>query len=132
MVKITASEVFTMGAWPDHRNPEKIVGMVGRTRFRRTFIRQWRKHRALSLERLADRVEMTESFLSMLERGERGYTQETLELLAEALQTDVASLLMRDPTEPGAIWSVWEQAKPGERRMIEEIAKTITKTGTDD
>jgi hypothetical protein len=52
-----------------------------------------------------------------------------LETVAERLSTDVASLLMRDPTDPDAIWSLWERAKPGERRMILDIARTILKTG---
>jgi hypothetical protein len=42
----------------------------------------------------------------------------------------VASLLMRNPEDPEAIWSIWEQAKPGERKLIVDIAKTVTKTGT--
>ena len=99
-------------------------------RYNKTFIRQWRQHRGLTLERLAERIGMGAPHLSMLERGERSYTQETLEALAEALQTDVASLLMRDPTDPDAIWSVWDQAKPGQKRTIIELAKTIIRTGT--
>lgn len=106
------------------------AGMAKPRKFRRTFIRQWRQFRNLTLEQLADRLDMTASHLSMLERGQRGYTQETLEEVAEALRTDVASLLMRDPTDPEGIWSVWEQAKPGERKMIVDIAKTVLKTGT--
>jgi len=73
---------------------------------------------------------MTQSHLSMLENRKRGYTQETLEKIAEALQTDAASLLMRNPLDDEAIWSIWEQAKPGERQMIVNIAKTVLKTGT--
>lgn len=98
--------------------------------FRRTYIRQWREHRGLTQEQLAARIDMTPSHLSMLERGQRGYTQDTMEIIAEALQTDVASLLMRNPEDPEAIWSIWEQAKPGERKLIVDIAKTVTKTGT--
>lgn len=98
--------------------------------YRKTFIRQWRQHRQLTLEKLADRIDMTPSHLSMLETGKRAYTQETLEALAEALQTDVASLLMRNPADPEGMWSVWDQAKAGERRTIVELAKTILKTGT--
>jgi transcriptional regulator with XRE-family HTH domain len=101
-----------------------------KTRFRRTFIREWRQHRGLTLEQLADRLDVTASHLSMLERGQRGYAQETLERLAEALQTDPASLLMRNPADQDAIWSIWDQAKPGDRRMIVDIARTIVKTGT--
>jgi len=105
------------------------VGMASRpSRFRRTYIREWRKHRELTLEQLAERLEMTASMVSMLERGQRGYTQETLEALANALRTDVPSLLMRDPSDPDAIWSIWDQAKPGERRQITEIAKTLIRT----
>src|SRR4051794_29881774 len=98
--------------------------------FRRTFIAQWREHRHMTQEQLAARLDMTQSHLSMLENAKRGYTQETLEAVADALQTDVASLLMRDPTEPDAIWSIWDSAKPGQRRQIVEIAKTLVKTGT--
>lgn len=110
-----------------HRN---IPGMRRTQKFRKTFIREWRKHRYLTLEQLAARLDMTASHLSMLERGERGYTQETLELVAEALNTDPASLLMRNPLDQDAIWSVWDQAKPAQRHTIVEIAKTIVKTGT--
>lgn len=98
--------------------------------FRRTFIRQWREHRGLTLERLAERTGMTAGNLSQLERGNQGYTQNALEALAEALQTDTASLLMRNPDDSEALWSIWDQAKEGERKMIIDIAKTVTKTGT--
>lgn len=105
--------------------------MVKKPILRRTYIRDWRKSRGLTLEQLAERIDMTPSHLSMLERGHRGYAQETLEAIADALQTDAGSLLMRNPAEDGAMWSIWETALPGERRMIVDIAKTVTKkTGT--
>lgn len=113
--------------------PVDNLGMAQKRRtYRRTFIRQWRQYRDLTLERLADRVDMTAGNLSQLERGNQGYTQEALEKLAHALQTDVASLLMRDPTDTEALWSIWEQARPGQKRQIVEISKTIVKTGTDE
>jgi transcriptional regulator with XRE-family HTH domain len=95
-----------------------------------TFIRQWREDRGLTLERLADRVGTTHASLSRLERGLQPYSQTMLERLADALRTDTASLLIRDPTDPDGIWSVWDRAKPAERRQIVEIAKTLIKTGT--
>ena len=106
--------------------------------FRRTFIRQWREHRDLTLEVLADRVrainealETTHASLSRIERGLQPYSQPLLEVIAEALQTDVASLLMRDPSDSQALWSIWDQANPGERQMIVDLAQTVTKkTGT--
>ena len=107
----------------------------GQTKYRRTFIRQWRENRAMTLEALAERVGeeiggFTHSSLSRIERGLQPYSQPILEAIAEALRTDVASLLMRDPSDPEAIWSVWDQAKPGERRIIVDLAKTVVKTGT--
>ena len=66
-------------------------------KFRRTFIREWRQHRELTLTQLATLLGLVPSHLSMLERGQRGYTQDTIERLAEALQTDVATLLTRRP-----------------------------------
>lgn len=97
--------------------------------YRPTFIRQHREHRGLTLERLADRIGTTHASLSRIERGLQPYSQELLERLADELTGgDVASLLMRDPTDPEGIWSVWDRAKPGERRQIVELAKTLLKT----
>ena len=115
---------------PDLRMAQKP--RRARQQFRRTFIRQWREYRGLTLERLADRLGMTAGNLSQLERGNQGYTQNTLEALAHALQTDVASLLMRNPEDSEGLWSLWDQAKPGERQMLVGIAKTVIKTGTDE
>ena len=90
----------------------------------------------MTLETLAERVGakiggMTHASLSRIERGLQPYSQPILEAIADELTNgDVASLLMRDPSDPDALWSIWDQAKPGERRMIVEVAKTITKTGT--
>jgi transcriptional regulator with XRE-family HTH domain len=93
--------------------------------YHRTFIREWRKHRGLTLERLADRVGLTPSALSMLERGQRGYSQETLEQLAEALGTEPASLLMRNPGDPEAIWTIWEKINPAQREQAARVLEAF-------
>lgn len=108
----------------------KVRTRFKRPAYRQTFIRQWREHRGLTQEALAERVGTTHATLSRLERGKHPYGQELLERIADALRTDVASLLMRDPSDSEALWSIWEHAEAGERRMIIEIAKTVTKTGT--
>lgn len=111
---------------------KKLVKPIPKKRqFRRTFIREWRQYRGLTLEQMAERLDMTASHFSMLERGQRGYTQETLEAIAETLQTTAASLLMRNPLDEDADWSLWDRAKPGERRLAIELLKTIAKTGTE-
>ena len=111
---------------------KKVVPRFKRTAAprRRIFLQEWRKYRGLTQEALAERVGMSKGNISQLEQGVQGYSQEGLESLAEALQCDPGQLLNVDPTKDDAIWSIWEQAKPGERKMIVEVAKTIVKTGT--
>ena len=108
----------------------RMARIPSRPRFRQTYIAQWREFRGLTQDQLASRIEMTQSNLSMLENGKRAYTQQTLEVIADALNTDVASLIMRNPKDGDAIWSIWDNAKPGERKLIVDIAKTVVKTGT--
>src|ERR1700733_11479422 len=121
---IGMDQIFNTGMSKSPRRPPPPP----RSKFRRTYIAQWRDHRGLTQEQLAGRLEMTQRHLSMLENGKRGYTQETLEAVAHALQTDVASLLMRNPADPDAIWSIWDQAKAAEREKIEEYAGFIVKS----
>lgn len=94
---------------------------------RRTFIRAWREYRNLTQDQLSERLDMSKAQLSRIENGLQPYTQDFLEACADALLTDPASLLMRDPTSPEAIWSLWDQARPGERRQIVESAADIVK-----
>ena len=132
-MKFTASEFFYPGyvEW-GQTVAQTNDAMRQRRQYRRTYIREWRKFRQLTLEQLSSRLGMSPSALSMLERAQRGYTQETLEALAEALMTDVASLLIRDPTQDEAIWSIWDNASPAERQQITNVVRALKPTGTDD
>lgn len=48
-------------------------------------IREFRRHRGLSVNKVANHIGVTRQFLGRLERGERGATRETLEKLAKAI-----------------------------------------------
>lgn len=109
--------------------PKRIALQKPRQR-RRTFFRQWREFRGLTQEQLAGRLETSVASISRIESGTQPYTQDVLEALAEALMTDPASLIMRNPDEPEAMWSIWDQAKEGERALIEQLARSVVKTGT--
>lgn len=99
---------------------------------RPTFIRAWRKHRGLTLERLAERIDVTAGALSQLERGDTGYTQPMLEALAEALTCEPADLLMRDPKAENGLFLVWSKIpKADQARAIEVLKAFLPKTGTD-
>ena len=111
---IRAAALWDMPTTPKHRP---------------TYIRQWRTFRGYSLDTLAERVPMDKGNLSKIERGLLPYNQELLERLADALMTDAASLIMRDPTQTGAIWSLWDRASTGEKKQIESVVEALLAAG---
>lgn len=96
------------------------------------YLKQWREYRGLSQQRLADRIESSKGYISELERGIRRYNQDLLETLADALNCDPADLLMRDPSDPDGIWSIWDQVPKTERpRLVAMIRALVgSKTGS--
>lgn len=104
---------------------------------RRTFFRDWRKFRHLTLERLALRVDVTPGALSQLERGIINYTQPMLEALADALQCEPGDLISRPPTvdaEPPMqlVWdSIPEDRRPHALRVLKTFTDPDTETDTD-
>lgn len=105
----------------------QYVRMAKKSRAPAHFIREWRKAQDLTLEKLAERVGMTHGTLSRIERGKTAYTQPVLEALAEALGTDPASLIMRDPSKPG-IWDIWDQIAPAERDQAIKVLEAFKKS----
>lgn len=97
----------------------------------RHFIREWRKFRELTQTQLAERIGITKSYLSKIESGKKRYDQPFLEAAAEVLRCSPADLIVRDPTDPEGMWSIWDQLQPAQRRQAVEILKTIKRTGTD-
>ena len=109
------------------------------------YFREWRKACGLTLEQAAERIErasetradagpqarpisMTHATLSRIERGRLPYGQGLLEILAEIYRTDRASLIMRDPSDPEGLWSIWEQLQPLERRQAIAVLKALQTT----
>lgn len=97
----------------------------------RHYVREWRKHRGLTQEQLAERIGIARSYLTKIETGKRRYDQPFLEAAAEVLNCAVADLLVRDPTDPEGIWTVWDTLEPRERRQVVAIARELQKTGTE-
>lgn len=112
------------------------------------YLREWRKHRDLTLEQVAERVELTGSLratlepgtrpitmthatLSRIERGKIPYSQPLLEILAEIYQVEPATLIRINPEQGDSIYSIWETLPPAERRRVEEFAQALKRTGTD-
>ena len=105
---------------------------LNRRPLKRVFLREWRKHRNLSQEALAGRLDINSGTLSRIERGEVPYNQRFLEAVADALGCEPADLIMRDPTDPAAIWSVWDNLSPPERKQALAVIRALKGTGTDD
>lgn len=101
----------------------------------RQFFRAWRKYRGYTQEELAEMVGVTASAISQLETGKQGFMDSTLASLAEALQCEPADLLIRNPLDEDAPWSLWDQVKNAptqKRRDIVAVVQTMLRTGTDD
>lgn len=95
------------------------------------YIKEWRKFRGLSQEQFAERVGVTKSYVSKIENGKRRYDQPFIEAAAQVLRCEVPDLIVRDPSDPDGIWSIWDTLAPSQRTQVVEIAKTIKRTGTD-
>jgi transcriptional regulator with XRE-family HTH domain len=101
-----------------------------RTRFKqpkqRTFLPQWRKYRDnITQERLAERAEVSQGMISQLETGQSDYTGELLEKLSYALRCEPADLIMRNPLDTEAPWSIWERLKPEQRKQAIRLLKAL-------
>lgn len=97
-----------------------------RPQFAPIYLRQWRKYRNKTQEQLAEALGISAAQVNRIEKGKRQYTQTFLEAAAEYLETDPASLLMRDPTQAEAIWSIWERIEPAKRSDALRILDALT------
>lgn len=119
--------------WQTHAALHNNGGMAKvrpfpKRRARRTFIREWRQHRGLTLEQLAERTDLTHGAISQLERGLINYTQPTLESIADALRCEPADLIMRPPNS--AVWSIWDNVRDlpePEQRQIAAVIEAMRK-----
>lgn len=99
----------------------------------RNYIREWRKHRGLSLDRLVDRLTdpsaedafITKTSLSRIETGKQPYSQPLLEAIAVALDCTPADLIMRNPLDTEAPWSIWETLEPAQREQAIQMLRVI-------
>jgi transcriptional regulator with XRE-family HTH domain len=125
--KKEASGIFRFHPWDVRRADDHNGRMPTKQPFR---LRAWRKHRGLTIEKLAEKAGMSVGNLSDLERGKVSYNQNHLEHFAELLNCTPADLIIRDPKDAEGIWNIWDELKPVERTQLVEIGKTIRKTGT--
>lgn len=104
-----------------------IYALIGRR------LREERKARRLSIEKLAELAEITPSFLGLIERGERKLSVLTLDKLARALQTPAYELMVaQEKNSPGwdrkinlLLSSQPEKAKEFAFNVLDSLVKNI-------
>lgn len=77
----------------------------------RTFLREWRDFRNLTQEKAAERIGIEQATLSRIERGLIQYTQDFLEKAGYAYMCEPADLLMRNPLDDDAVWSITDNLR---------------------
>lgn len=100
---------------------------------RRTFIRHWREFRELNQDHAAERIGIDRSQLSRIENGKAPYNQAFLEAAAYAYRCDPADLLMRNPLDDDAIWTLIDVVRgtsSEKQKQISAVIETLLKTGT--
>ncbi|MGR9384885.1 helix-turn-helix domain-containing protein [Rhizobium leguminosarum] len=110
--------------------------MAERT-YNKTYIKEWREYRGLSLRRLADRLELdgpdetlSHSSIGRIENGQQPYSQPILEALAAALNVSVTDLLSVDPTKEGEVVDLVRLiSENNNRELAVRLLKSLT--GTD-
>jgi transcriptional regulator with XRE-family HTH domain len=77
--------------------------------------------------RLADKVEISATFMMHIEHGTRGASLETVELLAKALDVDICDLFMKYPEPVETITGKREQ----DYRLVSDLINKISITVVD-
>lgn len=100
---------------------------------RRTFLRHWREKNNLSQDQAAEAIGIDRSQLSRIENGKAPYNQSFLESAAYIYKCDPQDLLMRNPLDQSALWSLMDavrNASQEKQRQISAVVETLLKTGS--
>lgn len=93
------------------------------------YIKQWRKHRGLTLQRLAERTPFSTGAVQQVESGRTQYTQQMLEALAFALDCSPADLLSVDPTKEGDVVDLMKLINDKNRDQAIRVLKALVSNG---
>lgn len=117
---------------------DNLPGMTEQL-YRKTYIKEWREKRGLSLRRLADRLEHTpggdllisHTSIGRIEKGQQPYSQPILEAIAGALGVTASMLLEMNPEKDGDVIDITlrlNKAPPELRRQAIDILEALLKT----
>lgn len=128
----TQAKTVTAGVTTCYMESDNIDRMTER-KYTKTFIREWRLKRGLSLRRLADRIELDESdgtvshaSIGRIENGLQPYSQPILEAIAAALSCSVTDLLTVDPTKDGDVVDLMRLINDKNRDQAIRVLRALT------
>lgn len=90
-------------------------------------LRQWREHRNLTQQQLADRLDTTAATISRIEAGKRDFTGDFLYAAAYALNCHPTDILARPPENP-SLDAMTDAAPERVRAQIRAVVETILKS----
>jgi transcriptional regulator with XRE-family HTH domain len=107
--------------------------------YKRTYIKEWREKRGLSLRRLAERLEHTpggdllisHASIGRIEKGQQPYSQPILEGIADALGVTTWMLLEVNPEKDGDVIDVTlrlNKASPELRKQAMDVVDALLKS----
>lgn len=98
-------------------------------------VREERLRIGLTQEQIAEKINVSTTYIGFIERGERSVTLEKLILLAECFQLPIDALLHDAPAQAPEVRerqlkALWNQASAEEQDIILSIIKVITSKTT--
>ena len=111
------SVLYAMGKVGKKGQPER--------KYRRTHLKEWREHRGMTIEELANAVETSDATISRLENGKQPYTQALFERLARALHCTPSDLIDRTPTEAESLGSLFAGMSEASREYTLTVMKSL-------
>jgi len=105
---------------------------MDKPQFTKTYIREWRRKRGLSLRRLAGRMEaspgeelISHTSIGRIEKGEQPYSQPIIEALAAALDVTVPMLLEMNPAVEGEVVDLLRHLDKEKREQALQILRVL-------
>lgn len=100
-----------------------------------TYLKEWRKHRALTQDQVVDRLAAfddpllpaTAASLSRLENGKQPYGQRILEALADIYNCEPDHLIGRNPSKEGEVIDLWSRLTESQRRQATVVIEALGK-----
>lgn len=96
---------------------------------RPTYIKEWRKRAKLTQKALAEKIGYAQSYVTMIERGDRRYDQLFLEAAAAVLDCTPADLIARPPGQNESIATLLATVDEAERHRVEAAVRAMISSG---